>query len=73
MTTIKDVLQWYNNRDVVPTLEAMLKMVQFHHQKVIDLLKLGYIFPNLLKLCLHKSTNKDIYPFCESDRVLREN
>ena len=39
MTTFKDFLQWYNNKDVVPTLEAMQKMVQFYHQKEIDMLE----------------------------------
>ena len=36
MTTFNDFLQWYNNKDVVPTLEAMQKMVQFYHQKEKD-------------------------------------
>ena len=31
MTVIKDFLMWYNNKDVVPTLEAMQKMIQFYH------------------------------------------
>ena len=26
MITFKDFLQWYNNKDVVPTLEAMQKL-----------------------------------------------
>ena len=29
MFTFKDFLSWYNNKDVVPTLEAMQKMVAF--------------------------------------------
>ena len=40
MITFKDFLQWYNNKDVVPTLHAVQKMVQFYHQKEIDMLKL---------------------------------
>ena len=27
MTTFKDFLRWYNNKDVIPTLEAMQKMI----------------------------------------------
>ena len=36
-----DFLKWYNNKDVVPTLEAMQKMIEFYHNKGIDMLKLG--------------------------------
>ena len=31
MNTIRDFLKWYNNKDVVPTLDAMTKMIQFYH------------------------------------------
>ena len=41
MKSFKDFLMWYNNKDVVPTLEAMQKMIEFYHQKEIDMLKLG--------------------------------
>ena len=37
----KDFLMWYNNKNVVPTLEAMQKKIEFYHQKEIDMLKLG--------------------------------
>ena len=68
----KDFLQWYNNKDVVPTLDAMQKMIQFYHNKGIDMLKLGCTLPNLANICLHKSTNYKFYPFCESDKDLCE-
>ena len=29
ITVFKDFLKWYNNKDVVPTLEAMQKMIHF--------------------------------------------
>ena len=29
----KGFLMWYNNKDVVPTLEAMQKRIEFYHQK----------------------------------------
>ena len=67
MTVFRDFLKWYNNRDVVPTLEAMQKMIQFYHNKGIDILKLGCTLQNLANICLHKSTNYKFYPFCESD------
>ena len=51
-----DFLKWYNNKDVVPTLKAMQKMIEFEHNKGIDLLKLGCTLPNLANICLHKST-----------------
>ena len=72
MTTFKKFLQCYNNKNVVPTLEKMQKMVQFYYQKEFDMLKLGFTLPNLANICLHKSTNEKFYPFCESDRDLCE-
>ena len=33
MTVFKDFLKWYNNKDVVPTLEAMQKMIHFYHNR----------------------------------------
>ena len=62
---------WYNNKDVVPTLE-MQKMIEFHHQKEIDTLKWGCTWPNLANICLHKSTDSKFYPFTESDKDLLE-
>ena len=72
MTVFKDFLKWYNNKDVVPTLEAMQKMSQFYHNKGIDMLKLGCTLPILANMCPHKSTNNKFYPFCESDKDLCE-
>ena len=43
MTTFQDFVRWYNIKDVVPTMEAMQKMMEFYHNKGIDMLKLGYI------------------------------
>ena len=65
-------LKWYNNKDVVPTLEAMQKMIEFHHNKGIDMLKLGSTLPNLVDNCLHKSTDSKFYTFTESDKDLIE-
>ena len=47
-------------------------MVQFYHQKEVDILKLRCTLPNLANICLHKSTKEKFYPFCESDRYLCE-
>ena len=72
MTTFKGFLQWFNSKDVVPTLETRRKIVRFYHQKEIDMLNLRCTLPNLANICLHKSTNENFYPFCESDRDLCE-
>ena len=70
MCTFKDFLRWYNNKDVVPTLEAIQKMLAFYHKKRIDMLKLGCTLPNLANICLHKSTSAKFYPFTETDKDL---
>ena len=70
MCTYKDFLRWYNNKDVVPTLEALQKMLAFYHRKGIDILKLGCTLPNLANICLHKSTSAKFYPFNETDKDL---
>ena len=67
-----DFLRWYKNKDVVPTLEAMQKMIAFYHDKHIDMLKLGCTLPNLALICLHKSTDAKFYPFTEADKDLLE-
>ena len=72
MHYFSDFLKWYNNKDVVPTLEAMQKMIKFYHNKGIDMQKLGCTLPNLANFCLHKSTDSKFYPFTESDRDLLE-
>ena len=70
MCTFKDFLRLYNNNDVVPTLEAMQKMLAFYHKKGIDMLKLGCTLPSLANICLHKSTRAKFYPFTETDKDL---
>ena len=34
MSSFKDFLRWYNKQDVVPTLEAMQKMIAFSTTKI---------------------------------------
>ena len=68
MNTFRDFLKWYNNKDVMPTLDAMTKMIQFYHSKQIDMLKLGYTLPNLANRFLHSSTDAAFFPFCEQDK-----
>ena len=68
--SFKDFLRWYNNKDVVPTLEAVQKMVGFYHNKRIDMLKLGFTSLDLANICLHSSASAKFYPFGESDKDL---
>ena len=72
MQCFSDFLKWYNNKDVVPTLDAMQKMIEFYHNKAMDMLKLGCTLPNLANICLHKPTDSKFYPFTESDKDLLE-
>ena len=50
----------------------MLKMIEFHHNKGIDMLKFGRTLTILAKICLHKSANSKFYPFTESGKDLLE-
>ena len=70
MQYFSDFLKWYNNKNVVPTLEAMQKMIELYHNKGIDMLKLGRTLLNLANICLHKLTNSYFYPITESDKDL---
>ena len=72
MQYFSDFLKWFNNKDVVPTLEAMQKKIKFYQNKEIDMLKLGRTLPNLANISLHKSTDSGFYPFTESDEDLLE-
>ena len=70
--SFKNFLMWYNNKDVVPTLEAMQEMIQVYHQKEIDMLKLGCTLSNLANIRRHKSKESKFYLFTESDKDLLE-
>ena len=67
---IQGILRWYNKEDVVPTLETMLKVIAFHHDKNTDMSKLGCTLPHLAKICQQKSTDAKVYPFTEGDKDL---
>ena len=67
-----DFLKWYNNKNFVPTLEALQKMVEFYPNKGIHMVKPGCTLPNLANICLHKSTDSKFYPSTMSDKVLLE-
>ena len=69
MSSIKNFLRWYNNKDVAPTSEAMQRMNVFYHDKDIHTIKFGCTLPNLVNICLHKSTDANFYPFTEATKT----
>ena len=52
MKTMRDFLMWYNNRDVVPFLDAIDKQFAFYKQQNIDMFKDGVSIPGLTLLYL---------------------
>ena len=71
MQSSSDFLK-YDNKDVVPTLEAIQKKTEIYHNKGIDMLQLECTLPNLATTCLQKSTDSKRYPFTETDKDLLE-
>ena len=55
MTTMRDFLIWYNNRDVQPFVEAVEKMINFYRERGIDMLTDGISVPGLTLKYLMKS------------------
>ena len=45
-------------------------MIDFQHDKEIDMLELGCTLPNLANICLHKSSDANFYPMTEGDKDL---
>ena len=70
LSSFKNFLRRYNNKDVVPTLEAMQKTIIVYHDKEIDMLTCT--LSNLANICLHKFTDAKFYPFTEGDKNLLE-
>ena len=64
MQYFSDFLKWYTNKDVVPTLEAKKKVIEFYHNKGIDMLKLGCTLPtsNLCKSIVGIDASQ-LYPY----------
>ena len=68
MSSFKHFLRWYNKIDVVPTLEAMQKMIAFYHDEKVDMLNIGCTLRKLANIFLGKSTDAKFYPFTEGDK-----
>ena len=81
MTTMRDYLIWYNNRDVEPFLEAIAKQATFYHDRHIDMFKDGISVPGLSLLYLFNGllpdtifvnfnrTNKDLHKLVKDNIV----
>ena len=71
MKTMRDVLVWYNNRDVVPFLDAIDKQFAFYKQQNIDMFKDGVSVPGLTLLYLlnelHSNTFFAVFNQTNSD------
>ena len=61
MTTMRDYLIWYNNRDVTPFLEAIAKQAAFYRDRHIDMFKDGISVPGLSLLHLFNDLPNDTY------------
>ena len=61
MQTFKDYLEWYNNRDVEPFVQAVEKQRQFYAERGLDLFKDGISVPGLTLKYLFATIPKDIY------------
>ena len=61
MTTMRDYLIWYNNRDVTPFLDAIAKQAGFYKHQNIDMFKDGISVPGLSLLHLFNDLPSDTY------------
>ena len=71
MTTMRDYLIWYNNRDVTPFLDAIAKQAGFYKQHNIDMFKDGISVPGLSLLHLFNDLPNDTY-FVTFNRTNRD-
>ena len=72
MESFADIVKWYNNKDVVPTVEALVTMLAFYHDNGMDFSKLGCMLPKLANHVRHQSTSDNFYRFRDQDRDLDE-
>ena len=71
MTTMRDYLIWYNNRDVTPFLDAIAKQAGFYKHQNIDMFKDGISVPGLSLLHLFNDLPNDTY-FVTFNRTNRD-
>ena len=70
MKTFKDFLEWYNNLDVIPFVEAVEKMKLFYQERKLDIFKDGVSLPGLVLKYLMKSTDSKFSLFEQDDKDL---
>ena len=68
MSSFKDFLGWYNNKNVVSILEAMQKVVAFYDDENIDMILLGCTLPKQATICSHKSIEAKFRPVMEGQK-----
>ena len=61
MRTLVDFLRWYNNKDVVPFLEAIETQSRFYQERGLDMLKDGIGVPGLTLRYLFKTIPSDVH------------
>ena len=79
MSTMRDYLVWYNNRDVSPFLEAIQKQFDFYKKLKVDMFKDDISVPGLTLKYLFKTTetnftlinqqNADLHELIRSNKV----
>ena len=70
MKTFKDYLEYYNNLDVIPFVEAVEKMKVFYRERNLDIFKGGVSLPGLVLKYLIKSTDSNFSLFKQEDEDL---
>ena len=68
MESFKNFLNWHRFKNVVPSLEAFQKLMQFYDQERIEILKLGFTLPNIANRILHSSTPLKFFAFKQEDK-----
>lgn len=61
MSTLKDFLVWYNNKDVVPFLRALQTQIDMYSTLGVDLLKDGISVPGITLKYLFKTISPGVY------------
>ena len=72
MKTFKDFLEWYNNLDVLPFIEAVEKMKTFYKLKRLDIFKDGVSLPGLVLKYLMRGTKSEFHLFDENDKIYND-
>ena len=72
MSTMRDYLMWYNNRDVVPFLEAVDKQFNFYQMLKVDMFKDGISVPGLTLKYLLKTTKANFTLINQQNADLNE-